>query len=215
MLYDGIQLAEGADIENLTVNSGTSFPSSPNVGEMFYRSDEGELYVYDGSQWAITGGAGATGPTGPTGAAGATGAAGPTGPTGASFTGGSVANVTTFEDDVTFAKNYIETAVSFTTSGSSMTIDCAAGNVFVISMMSAISTVTFSNVPTTGKVCSITLFLNQAQAALNPVTWPASVKWPGGTAPTLTTGAGKTDIVTLVTHNGGTTWYGFTAGLNF
>jgi hypothetical protein len=31
----------------------------------------------------------------------------------------------------------------------------------------------------------------------NTITWPASVKWPGGTAPTLSTGVGEMDWLTF------------------
>lgn len=44
------------------------------------------------------------------------------------------------------------------------------------------------------------------------VTWPASVKWPGGTAPTLSTAANAIDIVSF--YFDGTNYYG-QAGLNF
>jgi hypothetical protein len=44
------------------------------------------------------------------------------------------------------------------------------------------------------------------------ITWPASVKWSGGTAPTLTTTVGKTDIVTL--FHDGTNFFG-TYSLNY
>ena len=43
-------------------------------------------------------------------------------------------------------------------------------------------------------------------------TWPASVKWPSGTAPTLTTTASSVDIVSF--YYDGTNYYG-QAGLNF
>ena len=39
------------------------------------------------------------------------------------------------------------------------------------------------------------LRLIQDGAGSHTVTWPATVKWPGGTAPTLTTAAGGVDIV--------------------
>ena len=38
-----------------------------------------------------------------------------------------------------------------------------------------------------------------------------AVKWPGGTAPTVT--ASGTDIITFTTFDGGTQWYGFAAGI--
>jgi Pectate lyase superfamily protein len=42
-----------------------------------------------------------------------------------------------------------------------------------------------------------------------------TVKWPGGTAPTLSTAAGDTDIIDFLTPDGGTTWYGTVSGLNY
>ena len=40
----------------------------------------------------------------------------------------------------------------------------------------------------------------------NTLAWNASFKWPGGTAPTLTAGSGKTDIFTFVSN--GTSLFG-------
>jgi hypothetical protein len=39
------------------------------------------------------------------------------------------------------------------------------------------------------------------------------VKWPGGAAPTLSTGAGKIDYFSFICTDG-TNWAGFTAGLD-
>lgn len=46
-------------------------------------------------------------------------------------------------------------------------------------------------------------------------TWSANVKWAGGTAPTPSSTTGKTDVVSLVTVDGGTNWQGFPGGLGF
>ena len=57
MLYDGLSLAEGTSVSNLTIASGTSNPTSPTTGELFYRTDspnEG-LYVYSGASWDAVG----------------------------------------------------------------------------------------------------------------------------------------------------------------
>ena len=72
------------------------------------------------------------------------------------------------------------------------------------------TTFTFSNVPSTG-VSSLTLILTDGGS--QTVNWPASVTWGGGTAPTLT--ASGTDVLTFITTDGGTTFYGMTGGLNF
>ena len=39
-----------------------------------------------------------------------------------------------------------------------------------------------------------------------------SVDWAAGTAPTLSTGSGDVDVFVFLTVDGGTIYYGFTAG---
>jgi len=86
-------------------------------------------------------------------------------------------------------------------------VDLSLGNVQTKSIAGS-QTLTFSNPPASGKAGSFTLI---ATLSSNPaITWPASVDWAGGTAPTLT--AAGVDIFSFVTTNGGTTWFGFTAG---
>ena len=74
--------------EGTPVSTGTSAPSSPSPGDLWFDSADGTLYFYyaDGSsnQWVgLTGPTGATGATGPAGSTGATGPAGAAGATGA------------------------------------------------------------------------------------------------------------------------------------
>jgi hypothetical protein len=95
------------------------------------------------------------------------------------------------------------------------TISCAAGNSYAVTMTANITSITFSNVPAAGNVFTLTMFLTQDGTGSRTVTWPGAVKWPGGAAPTLTTTINKTDIIQLVTHDGGTTWYGSAVGLNY
>ncbi len=40
--------------ENLVIHSGTSFPASPVAGQKFFRTDEGDEYIYDGTEWVKT-----------------------------------------------------------------------------------------------------------------------------------------------------------------
>lgn len=81
-------------------------------------------------------------------------------------------------------------------------INCGLGNYFIKTIAGA-STFTFSNSPGTGVSYSFTLELTHTSGA---VTWPASVKWPGDIAPTLTTG--KTHLFVFITDDGGTRWRG-------
>ena len=50
-----------------------------------------------------------------------------------------------------------------------------------------------------------------APSATVTLTWPASVDWPSGTAPTAPA-SGETDVYTFYTTDGGTTYYGFQVG---
>ena len=85
---------------------------------------------------------------------------------------------------------------------SALDIDLATGNYFT-KTISADSTFTFSNPPASGTACSFTLELTHTSGT---VTWPASVKFPADTAPTLTTG--KTHLFMFVTDDGGTRYRG-------
>lgn len=68
------------------------------------------------------------------------------------------------------------------------------------------TTFAFSNPDSTGIRCSFYVYLFQDGTG-RTITWPATVKWPGGTPPTLTA-ANASYLINLVTINGGTTYYG-------
>lgn len=59
MIIDGINLQEGSSITNATIASGTQHPTSPSIGELFYRTDQSALTYYNGNAW-IQIGAGAS-----------------------------------------------------------------------------------------------------------------------------------------------------------
>lgn len=111
-------------------------------------------------------------------------------------------------------ENYSETAETVAASTAATTLDLEAGNVKPVTL-SANTTFTFSNPAASGKASSLTLILIQDATGSRIVTWPASVKWAGGTAPTLTTTANRADLLTFITYDGGTNWFGFTAGQDF
>ena len=108
----------------------------------------------------------------------------------------------------------------FTSSSNATTINCEAGNVFSHTL-SENTTFTFSNPPANGTAYGFSLKLVQdASASGYTVTWPVAVVWPNleqyqaTGAPRLTGTASAVDQFVFYTHDGGTTWYGFTAGLN-
>jgi hypothetical protein len=81
-------------------------------------------------------------------------------------------------------------------------IDCSTGNFFTRTVAGSI-TFTFSNPPSSGTAYAFTFEIILTSGT---ITWPTTVRWPGNTAPTLTTG--RTQLITFVTDNGGTIWYG-------
>jgi hypothetical protein len=93
--------------------------------------------------------------------------------------------------------------------GATRTFDLSVANFFSATVDQA-STFTFSNPPASGDFGAFVLELTNGGAFV--VTFPASVDWPGGTAPSLT--ASGVDQLVFTTRDGGTTWYGFVAGLD-
>lgn len=86
-------------------------------------------------------------------------------------------------------------------------IDVRTGNYFS-KTISGTTTLTVSNVPSTGGAATFILDLTNGGSAV--VTWWTGVKWAAGTAPTLTA-AGR-DVLGFFTHDGGTTWTGLVLG---
>jgi sugar lactone lactonase YvrE len=62
-----------------------------------------------------------------------------------------------------------------------------------------------------GNVNSTIFQYSTSSSALATITYPSSVIWSGGTAPTAPAN-GETDVYTFYTDDGGTTYYGFQAG---
>jgi hypothetical protein len=108
-----------------------------------------------------------------------------------------------------------ETKTSPSISSGVMNIDLSVGTLFNPTLNQNVTSLTFSNVPASGTAACITLFLTQDGTGSRTVAWPGAVAWGQSGAPTLTTTASKTDIITLVTFNGGTTWFGAIVGKGY
>jgi len=97
-------------------------------------------------------------------------------------------------------------ATSTVTTGASPAINWALSNSFDLTLTSATAaTVSFSNAKD-GQV--ITIAIHQpASGTATTVTWP-TMKWAGGTAPTMTATLGKTDIYTIYYNSVAGVYYG-------
>lgn len=94
-------------------------------------------------------------------------------------------------------------------SGAAKTIDWDNGNNQLLTL-TASCTLTFSN-PLTGGWYQLRVI--QGGTGSYTLTYPATVKWPGGVAPTLTTTVGRTDIIAF--YYNGTNYNAMIVGSNW
>lgn len=101
--------------------------------------------------------------------------------------------------------------------GGGLTLDLSSGQVFQVVLSAAVTSITINNIPdntSTSNAVGFTIIFT-ADGTARTITWPGSVKWPGGTAPTMTSTNNKKDIISFISDDAGTTWYGFVGGQNF
>ena len=103
--------------------------------------------------------------------------------------------------------NYVETPFS-ANSSTAITLALTNGTVQIITLTGN-ATITMPTA-TSGK--SFIIFLKQDATGSRTVTW-STVKWPGGTAPTITSTASRQDIFSFFAD--GTNWYGVTVSQNY
>ena len=99
------------------------------------------------------------------------------------------------------ATRYLGSNGTVTTGSGTASLDLATGTTFSFTPSGA-TTVSFTNPPASGNAIGFSVEINGDGSA---ITWPSSVKWHEGTAPTAT--ASK-EIYAFVTTDGGTTYYG-------
>jgi len=110
---------------------------------------------------------------------------------------------------VIFDAGVVEDETAITSTSNAATINCRDGNVFTHALTENV-TYTFSNPPASGRAFGFTLKVVQ-DATARTITWPTSVDWAGGEAPDAPA-SNEVNIYAFITHDGGTTWYGFLAG---
>ena len=103
---------------------------------------------------------------------------------------------------ITFLGPVSEKSQALGTISGDVTIDLSAG-LSVSATVGGAVTLAFSNAPVGGAVVVVLRLTNGGSAV---VTWPTTISWANSKAPTLT--AAGTDMVVLVTDDGGATWMG-------
>lgn len=106
----------------------------------------------------------------------------------------------TFNSNLT-AKRYISTQPTAINSTTTTTVDLSTGNIFHIDLVTNITTLTLNNTA----VGTYILKFKQDATGGRTVVFPAGWLWSGGSVPTVTSTANKTDVITLVYD--GTNYY--------
>ena len=196
----------------VSVANGTTTPSFTIAG-----TSGGIPYFSSASTWATSaalaanaivlgGGAGAAPATTTTGTGVVTAIGNAVNATGGLVTVDGTATLTNKTLTNPTVTNYVETPYT-ANSSTAITLNLANGTVQIITLTGS-PTITM---PTAVSGKSFILIMPTGTGSF-AVTW-STVKWPGGTAPTVTTTASKTDIFSFFSD--GTNWYGVVVGQNY
>lgn len=115
----------------------------------------------------------------------------------------------TIIDDTRNVINYGITHNQLGSGSGTRDINLQSGN-YVSATVSGATTFTFSNPLASPNACGFILELTNGGSST--VIFPNTVRWPGGTAPTLTVSG--IDILVFVTDDGGTNWRGVVSMLD-
>jgi len=113
-------------------------------------------------------------------------------------------------------KAYNETVSDPAISAGTLTLDLATGTVFNVLINAAVTSVTINNANTiaAGSQASGFVLVTNGDGNTYAIVWPTSVRWPGNTAPTITSTLGKRDVLTFFTTDQGATYNSFISGQN-
>ena len=118
--------------------------------------------------------------------------------------------ITTSNTTVANVVQFNATHIALGGVSSTATVNTYKGTYFSANTTGA-CTWTFTGGPDSSKASGFVLELTSGGGNTGTAysqTWPAAVKWPGGSAPTLSQGETKVDVLVFITDDGGTTWRG-------
>jgi hypothetical protein len=105
-------------------------------------------------------------------------------------------------------------AQTVTQSGASLAISRTLGENCTLSLTASITAVTVTGWPASGTTGKVRLIVANT-GAFTIAGWPSGTIWPGGTVPAITSGAGKKDIILLMSDDAGATIYGSVVGQDY
>lgn len=98
-----------------------------------------------------------------------------------------------------------DTVTAAASSAGVLTIDCSLGDYFTHALDENVSSWSITGLPGSGKGATKMIRFTQ-DATPRTVAWPASFRWSGGVAGTVSTGSGAIDLLAMSTLDNGTTW---------
>ena len=105
-------------------------------------------------------------------------------------------------------QGYTEVVTVQTATSAATIINLAASNIVNLTLNTS-TTIGFINTASVNLADSIMIVAKQsATTGTNKITWPSSVKWPNGSAPTLSTSTSSIDVLNFITIDGGASFYG-------
>lgn len=117
--------------------------------------------------------------------------------------------------DSIMSNGYKQSTASASIVSSGLALDLSTSNVFLTTLNSSISGITINNADTSSNTAQGFTLIFTADGTARTVVWPTNTKWAGNTAPGLSSTSGNIDILSFVSTNGGSGWYGFVGGLNY
>jgi hypothetical protein len=97
------------------------------------------------------------------------------------------------------------TVTALSISSGVVNIDCALGDYFTLTLTANVTSITFSNLPGSGKGANKVIRIVQGASAYT-VAWPSTFAWVDGTQSVVSTASGKVDMLEINTFDNGTRW---------
>jgi len=113
-------------------------------------------------------------------------------------------------------RKYAQKQFTASIASNSITIDFKNGTEFLVTLNDNVTGFAFLNINQLASTTSdFTLKVKQSAGTLYDITWPATFKWAGGVAPTVTQTINREDVFGFKTYNGGATWYAAVMGQDY
>jgi hypothetical protein len=112
-------------------------------------------------------------------------------------------------------RDYSESSPTASISAGTLVLDLESGNVFEVALTQNVTALVLANPPAADRAGCCSLIVRQDSTGGRSFAWHDSIKWPGGAPPAITSAAHSVDVFSLITRDGGVTWYGFLGGQDF